>query len=111
MDKKNIKFDDTEIEKYKLDQHKSPILINNTDNNMVPFGKKDFKYFIGYKSVKQIRPLFIFLLKNSAYIIDFDKINVRLFDKDDKIFKMYNGIWKHFSNSIKKEFNSEPIYN
>ena len=111
MDKKIIKFDDTEIEKYKLDQHKSPILINNIDNNMVPFGKKDFKYFIGYKGVKQIRPLFIFLPKNSAYIIDFDKINVRLFDKDDKIFKMYNGIWKHFSNSIKKEFNSEPIYN
>ena len=31
MDKKNIKFDDTEIEEYKFHQNKSPILINNID--------------------------------------------------------------------------------
>ena len=31
MDKKNIKFDDTEIEEYKLHQYKSPISINDID--------------------------------------------------------------------------------
>ena len=55
MDKRIINFDDTEIEKYNFHQHKSPILINNIDinnivvSNRVSFGKKDFKYFIGYK--------------------------------------------------------------
>ena len=47
MDKKIIKFDDTETEEY--------ILINDVDinkivvSNKLPFGKQDFKYFIGYK--------------------------------------------------------------
>ena len=31
MDIKIIKFDDTEIEKYKFHQYKSPILIDNVD--------------------------------------------------------------------------------
>ena len=54
MDKKVINFGDTEIEKHKLHQHKSPILRNNTDINKivvskVSFGKNGFKYSIGYK--------------------------------------------------------------
>ena len=59
MDKKIIKFDDTETEKYKFHLHNSPILINNIDINeivvsdKVLFSKKDFKYFIGYKDVKK----------------------------------------------------------
>ena len=44
MDKKIIKFDDNEIEKYKFHQHKTLISINNIDinkivvSNKVPFG-------------------------------------------------------------------------
>ena len=55
MDKKVLKFDDTEIEEYKYHQKKSPISINNKDinkivvSNKLHFGKQDFKYFIGYK--------------------------------------------------------------
>ena len=47
--KKNIRFDDTDIEKYKFHHHKSPILGNNivinklAVSNKVSFGKKDFK--------------------------------------------------------------------
>ena len=47
-----IKLDDTDIEKQNFHQHKSPILIDNIDVNKivacskVPFGKKDFRYFI-----------------------------------------------------------------
>ena len=50
----------TEIEKYKLHQHKSPILMESIDinkivvSNKVYFGKKDFKYFIGYKDAKKL---------------------------------------------------------
>ena len=55
MDKKVIKFGDTEIEKHKFHQNKSPILRNRIDinkivvSNKVSFGKKGFKYSIGYK--------------------------------------------------------------
>ena len=57
MDKKSIKFDDTE--EYKFHQHKSLISVNNIDiikiivSNKLPFGKQDFKYFIGYKDAKK----------------------------------------------------------
>ena len=60
MIKKNIKFDDNTVEKYKFHQYKSPIWIVNIDvnktviSNKIPFGKKDFKYFIGYKDAKKI---------------------------------------------------------
>ena len=59
IDKKNIKFDDTEIEKHKFDQYKSPILIDNIDvnkivvSNKISLSKIDFKYFIGYKDAKK----------------------------------------------------------
>ena len=62
MDKKVIKFDDTEIEKYEFYKHKNAILINDIDineivvSNMLPSGKQDFKYFIGYK----IQLLFVY---------------------------------------------------
>ena len=85
MNKKLIKFDDTEIEKYKFLQYKRPILINNIDinkivvSNKVPFGKKDFTYFIGYNDAKKIRPSCIFLPKMSAYRRTLMKISICLF--------------------------------
>ena len=50
------------IEKHKCHQHKIPISIYNLDTNKievsneVSFGKKGFKYFIGYKHVEKVRP-------------------------------------------------------
>ena len=82
MDKKIIKFDDTEIEKYKFHQHKRPIRKDNIDfnkivvYNKISFDKKDFKYFIAYKDPKKIRPLCIFVPKMSEYRKDLDKLNV-----------------------------------
>ena len=35
MVKKNITFDDTEIEKYKFHKHKSPISLDNIDINKI----------------------------------------------------------------------------
>ena len=52
MNKKIIKFDSTEITKYKFHQNKSPISINDIDinkivlSNKLPFGKQDFRFFI-----------------------------------------------------------------
>ena len=50
-----MKFDDTAIEEYKLNQNKSPILINDVDinkiveSNKLALSKQDFKCFIGYE--------------------------------------------------------------
>ena len=79
MEKIIIKLGHIEIEKQKFHQHKRTISINNIDinkiavSNKVSFGKNDFKYFIGYKYAKKMRPSCIFLPKMSAYRRDFDK--------------------------------------
>ena len=55
MDKKIVKFDDTEIVEYEFNQHESPISITNINineiivSNKLPFGKNVFKYFIAYR--------------------------------------------------------------
>ena len=59
MKKTIIKFGDIEIQKQKFHQHKRPISIKDVDinkivvSNKVFFGKKGFKYFIGYKDTKK----------------------------------------------------------
>ena len=73
MDKKFIKFDDTEIEEFEFHQYKSPISINDLDINKIivsnkfPFGNQDFRYFIGYKYNKKIRSICIFFPKMIIY--------------------------------------------
>ena len=117
MEKTIIKFGDIEIGKQKFHQHKRPISIKNIDinkivvSNKVSFGKKGFKYFIGYKDAK-IRPLCIFLPKMSAYRRDFDETKYMSFlIKDDELLEKYNEIWEKVKNSIKEEFDSKPVYN
>ena len=54
-----IKFGEIEIEKQKFHQHKRPISMKNIDidkivaSNKPYFGKKEFKYFTGYKDAKK----------------------------------------------------------
>ena len=73
MDKKIIKFDNTEIEEYEFHQYKILISIIDEDineivaSNKFPFGKQDFKYSNGYKHNKEIRPLCIFIPEMSIY--------------------------------------------
>ena len=51
---KVIKFGDIELYKQRFHQHKEPISIEIVVSNKVSFGKKEFKYFIGYKNVKKL---------------------------------------------------------
>ena len=54
-----IKFSDIEIQKQKFHQRKEPISTKDKDmnkivvSNKVSFGKKGFKYFIGYTDAKK----------------------------------------------------------
>ena len=106
---KNMKFDDTEIEECEFHQYKSPILIKNIDINKIvisnrfTFGKQDFKYFIGYKDNKEIRPLCIFFLEISTHKRYFDKSKCMYFIiKDEIFFDKYMTVWEKVSNTIKK---------
>ena len=103
MDKSNIKFHDTEIEKCKFYQYGSSFLIDNIDiikkvvSIKVSFDGKDFKYFIDYKDkdAKKITPLCIFLPNLSAYRRDFDKTKIMsFFFNDEKLLEKYNEFCK-----------------
>ena len=96
-------------------KNKNFISIKNIDvnktvgSNNVSFGKK---CFIGYKDAKKIRSLCIFLPKISAYKKDFGETKcMSVLIKDDELLEKYNEIWEKVSKSIKKEFDSEPLYN
>ena len=50
--------------------------------------------------------------RRSAYRRDFDETKyVSFLKKDDELLKKHNEIWGKVKNSIKKEFNSEPVNN
>ena len=118
MEKTIIKFGDIKIQKQKFHQHKRPVSIKNVDvnkivlSNKVSFGKKRFKYFTGYKDAKKTKPLCIFLPKMSAYRKNFNETKYMSFSiKDDKLLEKYNEIWEKVKNIIRKEFDSEAVYN
>ena len=79
MGKENITFDNIEVEKHEFHWHKSPISIKDVDvskvlvSNKVAFGEKGFKYFIGFKDGRNLRPLCVILPKPNSCIRNFDK--------------------------------------
>ena len=70
---KIIKIGDIEIEKQNFHQHEELISLKKlyintiTVSSKVIFGNKGFKYFLGYKDARKIRPQCIFLPKMTAY--------------------------------------------
>ena len=82
---KVIKFGDIEIQKQKSHQQKGPISIQNIDinktvvSNKVSFGKKGFKYFIGYKDTKKMNPFVYFSQKRAHIETTLMKLNICLF--------------------------------
>ena len=111
-----MKFDDTEI---KICKRRCPISIDYIDinkivvSNKVSFGKKDFKYFIGYKYAKKLDLYAYFFQKLSAYRRDLDKTKCMSFSiKDTNLLKKYNeNLQKKSATLSKKEFDSEPVCN
>ena len=70
MDKKIIKFGDTEIEKYKFHQYKISFLIDNIDINKIVVSNKVFlgKRILNISlATKIFRPLCIFFPEMTAY--------------------------------------------
>ena len=82
--------------------------------NKISFCKKNYKYFIGYlHNDHKVNPLHIMLPKTSAFVKNYDgqtKLTYFMIEDDDLLEK-YNTIWDKVSADIKKEFDSEPVYN
>ena len=110
MDKKIIKSDDTEMKNTNSINVKALFI---KWQYLIRFlsAKNLFKYFIGHKDAKEIRPLCIFLPNICAYRRDLEKTKCMPFlIKDEKSLEQYNETWEKVSNSIKKIFNSKPAY-
>ena len=109
MTKKGI-FLDIENEKQKFHSHKNPIskydvnILRIVVSNKVPFSKKAFTFFIGYKiDFEKVMPLCIMLPKMGANRRDFDKTKYMSFLIKNKIFlENYNEIWDKVGNTIEK---------
>ena len=79
-------------------------------SNKFPLDKPDFKYLIGYKENKEIRPLCIFFPEISIYKRYSYKTKCIYFMKKDKQnFDKYMTVWEILSYIIKK-YSSELIY-
>ena len=79
-------------------------------SNKLSFGKKNLNFSLASKMLEN-RPLYVFLPKMNACRRDFDETKYMSFlIKDDELLEKYNGIWEKVENSIKNEFNSEPVY-
>ena len=64
------------------------------------------------QDAKKIRPLCIFLPKMAAYRKDFDETKSMSFlIRDDELLEKYNEIWEKVKDSLKKELDSEGVYN
>ena len=100
---------------------KKAIDINEADveeivlSHLKSYGKDSSKYFIGYRRKDNAFSslLCVKLPQMVAYIKYFDKNSkyMNLLANDEKILKKYSDIWNEIKSLIKKEFNSEPVYN
>ena len=79
------------------------------------YDKYSFKYFSRYRHKGNAfpSPLCVKLPQMNAYARHFDKNNkyIDLSVNDKEILKRYSEIWNKIKSLIKKEFNSEPVYN
>ena len=84
---KNVNFTNIKTQFYtwcKYSRCKSKkVLIHDVNkvllSSKASFGRKDYKYLIGYKDGKKVRPLCLMLPKMSAYRRDFDETPYLLF--------------------------------
>ena len=82
--------------------------------NKISFGEKNYKYFIDYLyNEHKVKALNIMLPKTSADVKSFDGQTRWMYFliEDDVLLKKYNTIFDKVSADIKKEFDSEPVYN
>ena len=121
MEQEATSFGENDILKSHFHRNKRSININDVDIERIALSDKkslnkdSFKYFIGYRHEGNAfpSPLFIKLPQMNTYAKYFHK-NSKYMNhlvKDEKILKKYLKIYNKIKSLIKKELNSEPVYN
>ena len=121
MEQVAVHFGENSIIKRAFHKNKKPININEVDIKRIALSDKKslskdpFKNFIGYRHEGNAfpSPLCIKLPQKNAYAKNFDK-NSKYMNhlvKNGKMLKKYLKIWNKIKSLIKKELNSEPVYN
>ena len=121
MEQETIHFGENSIIKSAFHKNKKPININEVDIKRIALSDKKslskdpFKNFIGYRHEGNAfpSPLCIKLPQKNAFAKNFDK-NSKYMNhlvKNGKMLKKYLKIWNKIKSLIKKELNSEPVYN
>ena len=76
-----------------------------------PLAKRVLNISLAEKMLKLKIFMYIFP-KISPYRWDYNETKDTSFlIKDDKLLEKYNEIWEKVKNSIRKEFDSKPVYN
>ena len=72
-----------------------------------------FKYFIGYKEDKIVKPLCMsYLTSKNVYMKYFENggKNMSLVIRDDDVLDKYNEIWSKIKNTLNVTFHSMLVY-
>ena len=88
----------------------SEVLVSKKNSS----AEKVYKYFIGYVyDDYKVKPLHIILPKTSAYVKTYDTQTtwVYFLIEGNDLWKKYSTIWDKVSADIKKEFDSDTVYN
>ena len=106
--------------KKKIYGNKTPIFLKDVDiekvlvSNKISFGEKNYKYFIGcLHNDYKVTLLYIMLPKTSAYVKICNRKTKWMYflTEDDDLLEKYNIISDKVIAHIKKEFDSEHVYN
>ena len=117
MSEKTLKFDNIRVNKKEF--HESTQLVNldlkNVDRIVVSdkFQHSDdgFKYFIGYKEGKIVKPLCIILPQTTGYIKYFENRgkNMSFVIRDDMCLNKYNEIWNKIKVILSIKFHRMSV--
>ena len=126
MSKKTLKFGNIRVNKKEFHKSKQPIGLNLVTVDQIVVSDKckhsdgGFKYFIGYKEGKIVKPLCIEIVKPlcivlpqmTGYIKYFENGGKNMFFiiKDDYVLDKYNEIWDKIKETLSIKFHSTPVY-
>ena len=118
MSENTLKFDNIRVNKNEFGKSKQPINLNLVNVAQIVVSDKlkhsdgGFKYFIGYKEGKIVKPLCIILPQMSVYIKYFENgdKNMSFVIKDDDVLDKYSEIWDKIKDKSNIKFHSMPVY-
>ena len=116
MGKDILTFDNTEFEKNKVYLHNTPILLEDVDiekvlvSNKISLDETNYKYLYNNDEVKSLH---IIPPKTSAYVKIYNGQTKWMYFliEDGDLIEIYNTTRDKISADIKKELDSEPVYN